>query len=390
MDSKGILSFLKTQQNQITYLYENIVRIETPSSAKTALEELAAHLDTYLNAMGLNVVKHCYENAGPSIVASTKATALPPILLCSHLDTVHPVGAFGKDAFIRDKDNPDKVYGPGVYDTKGGVVIAIFVLKALLHFGYTKRQIKLVLVSDEEVAHNLSQGASAKLIEDEASGACCCFNCDSGRLNDRIVLQRNGGGIFKLKVHGKAAHAGNAPWEGANAILAASKMIAAIAELNDYNDAYFGAGVIKGGTKSNIVPDYCEVTNDIRFKTNAAYNDALAKIRTIADSNPDSRIHAEVEATGLFRAMEKVPKTDALLDHFADACQELGYNRPTGVFAGGCSDAAFVTYMGVPTLCGTGIVGDNGHTLEEYAFESSIIEQAAKVILTILTLPDDF
>ena len=71
MDSKGILSFLKTQQNQITYLYENIVRIETPSSAKTALEELAAHLDTYLNAMGLNVVKHCYENAGPSIVAST-------------------------------------------------------------------------------------------------------------------------------------------------------------------------------------------------------------------------------------------------------------------------------------------------------------------------------
>ncbi len=382
--------FLKQQQQQISYLFENLVRIETPSSDKTALEKLAAHLDTYLNAMGLEVQKYSFEAAGPTLVAKNSPTAFPPILLCSHMDTVHSVGAFGKDTFVRDKDNPDIVRGPGVYDTKGGIVIAVFVIKVLQALNYNKRQLKLLLVSDEEVAHSLSNGKSAAIIEQEAKGACCCFNCDSGRLNDQIVLQRNGGGIFKVKVYGKAAHAGNAPWDGANAILTAAEKITAIAKLSDYNDAYFGTGVIKGGSKSNIVPDYCEFVNDIRFKTNEAYDKALKNIRTIVEDNSDPRIRAELEATGLFRALEKVAKTDALMELFADAAENLGYNRPSGIFVGGCSDAAFVSHMGVPTLCGTGIIGDHNHTLEEYALESSIFEQVAKIALTIISLPDDF
>ena len=101
-------------------------------------------------------------------------------------------------------------------------------------------------------------------------------------------------------------------------------------------------------------------------------------------------IHAELEATGLFRALEKVAKTDALLEQFGNAAEELGYKRPTGISVGGCSDAAFVAHVGVPTLCGTGIIGDHNHTLEEYAYESSILEQAAKIALTIINLPDDF
>lgn len=390
MNKNIIVEYLEQQKPQITYLFENLVRIETPSSDKEALEKLAAHLDTYLNAMGLEVQKFSHELAGPTLVASSQATELAPILLCSHMDTVHSVGAFGADAFVRDKENLDIVRGPGVYDTKGGVVIAIFAMKALQALGYSKRQLKLVLVSDEEVAHSLSNGASATIIEQEAQGACCCFNCDSGRLGDQIVLQRNGGGIFKVKVYGKAAHAGNAPWNGANAILAAAEKISAIAKLSDYNDAYFGTGVIKGGSKSNIVPDYCEFVNDIRFKTNEAYDRAINNIRKIVDDNPNPLIHAELEATGLFRALEKVEKTDALMERFADAAEALGYKRPTGIAVGGCSDAAFVSHVGVPTLCGTGIIGEHNHTLEEYALESSILEQAAKIVLTIINLPDDF
>ena len=390
MEKNKLIEYLNQQKQQISYLYENIVRIETPSKDKPALEKLAAHLDTYLNAMGLKVQKYCFETAGPTLVAESQATELAPVLLCSHMDTVHPVGAFGKDAFVRDDVNPDIVRGPGVYDTKGGIVIAIFVLKALQALGYNKRQLKLVLVSDEEVAHSLSDGASATIIEQEAYGACCCFNCDSGRLHDQIVLERNGGGILKVKVYGKAAHAGNAPWDGANAILAAAEKISAIAKLSDYDDAYFGTGVIKGGTKSNIVPDYCEFVNDIRFKTNEAYDRAINSIRKIVEDNPNPLIHAELEATGLFRALEKVAKTDALLEQFANAAEELGYKRPTGISVGGCSDAAFVAHVGVPTLCGTGIIGDHNHTLEEYAYESSILEQTAKIALTIINLPDDF
>ena len=116
----------------------------------------------------------------------------------------------------------------------------------------------------------------------------------------------------------------------------------------------------------------------------------LVNGREIVEDNPNPRIHAELEATGLFRALEKVEKNDALMERFADAAEELGYNRPEGIFAGGCSDAAFVSHMGIPTLCGTGIIGNYNHTLEEYALESSILEQTAKIALTILQLPDDF
>lgn len=390
MDKERILNYLEKQKQPISYLYENLVRIETPSVNKEALEKLAAHLDTYLTAIGLDVNKYCFENAGPTLVAKTAPTELGSILLCSHMDTVHPVGAFGPDAFVRDKENPDIVRGPGVYDTKGGIVIALYAIKTLEALGYDKRQLKLVLVSDEEVAHSLSDRKSAEIIENEAKGCTCCFNCDSGRLNDQIVLERNGGGIFKVKVHGKAAHAGNNPWDGANAILVAAQKISAIASLSDYNDTYFGTGVIKGGTKNNIVPDYCEFINDIRFKSNKSFEQTIAKIKAIVEESPDPRVHIEMDTTLAFRALEKVEKTDALLELFGNAAEELGYNRPTGVAVGGCSDAAFVTHEGVPTLCGTGIIGDHNHTLEEYAFESSIIEQAAKIVMTILTLPDNF
>ena len=66
MEKNKLIEYLNQQKQQISYLYENIVRIETPSKDKPALENLAAHLDTYLNAMGLKVQKYCFETAGPT------------------------------------------------------------------------------------------------------------------------------------------------------------------------------------------------------------------------------------------------------------------------------------------------------------------------------------
>lgn len=390
MNKALITNYLNEHKAEMSKFFEALVRMEAPTNDKEGLTKLATYISAYAKSMGLVVTEYPFPKAGPTLVIQTPPTELAPVLLCSHMDTVHAVGVFGEDAFVRDAENPDIIHGPGTYDTKGGIVIALYTLLALKELGYQQRQLKLVLVGDEENAHGASEGGSAAIIEQEAKGCVCCFNCDSGRLNNRIVLQRNGGGVIKVIIKGKAAHAGNNPWDGANAIHAAAEKISAIRALSDYNDAYFGTGVIQGGSKSNIVPDYCEFVNDIRFKTNQAYDRAIENIRKIVETNDDPKIQAELKIVGIFRAMEKTPKSDVLLELFSNAAEELGYPRLEGVFAGGCSDAAYVTNLGVPTLCGTGILGENAHTLQEYAIESSMQEQISKVALTIIRLPDEF
>lgn len=390
LQKEEILALIDKQEPEMLALWEKLVRIETPTENKEGLEKLAGELEALFDQYGFAYEKTEFPKAGPTLVANVKGDDLAPIIFMSHMDTVHTVGAFGDNAWVIDSENPDIVHGPGVSDTKGGVVSALYAMKVLKEIGYSKRPLKLILVGDEEVAHAASEGAASAIIEREVEGAACAFNCDSGRLDRNIAVKRNGGGIFKVTVHGKAAHAGNAPWEGANAILAASKKIAAIAELSDYNDAYFGTGVIKGGSKSNIVPDYCEFINDIRFKTNAAYDGAVAKIKAVCENDEDARIKTEVKVVGCFRAMEKVEKTDAFFDIYKNVCVELGYPEPQAVEAGGCSDASFVAYKNVPVLCGTGSRGANNHSLEEYAILSSVAEQVKKMVLTVLAIPDNF
>lgn len=103
------------------------------------------------------------------------------------MDTVHKPGSFGDDLFRRDGEY---VYGPGAYDCKGGIAIAVLVMKALMAFGYDKRQLKLILSGDEEVAHSLSGGKGIDVYTEEIAGCAAAFNCESGLLNGDVVTRR--------------------------------------------------------------------------------------------------------------------------------------------------------------------------------------------------------
>ncbi len=146
-------AYLEKNEHSMMELLKNLVSIETPSADREANERIAAHLDTYCDALGMEREIHHFEKAGPTFAAWTRAQEKKPILLLGHMDTVHAVGKFGPEPFLV-KD--DRVYGPGVYDMKGGDVIALFALRALNAVGYEDRQIKLVLTGDEEVAHAFS------------------------------------------------------------------------------------------------------------------------------------------------------------------------------------------------------------------------------------------
>lgn len=386
-DIQEICDYIDSREQSMTKLWEQMVRIESPSAEKAEVNRLAAHLDTYLDAMGLWRKKVAFEAAGSSLVAQTEAGELPAVALMAHMDTVHPIGRFGDDAFRRDGD---KIYGPGVYDCKGGIAVAILVIAALQHFGYRKRQLRLILSGDEEVAHSLSKGGGCQVYADAAAGCAAAFNCESGLLNGDVVYRRKGGGIVAITVHGVSAHAGKEPEKGASAIREAARKILKIEELSDPNRALFNCGIVKGGTTSNAIPDRCDIAVGIRFPTNQDLENALKQLQEICDDNADPRVHAELEIKTVFKAMEPVAGAERLLHLYQDACAELGFPRPQPVYSGGCSDAAYITMLGIPVLCGVGVRGDASHTVNEYAVASSLTEQAKKIVLTILSMPDDF
>ncbi len=386
-DIQAICDYIDSREQSMIQLWEQMVRIESPSADRAEVNRLAAHLDTYLDAMGLWRKKVAFDRAGSTLVAQTERGELPGVALMAHMDTVHPVGRFGDNVFRRDGDN---IYGPGVYDCKGGIAVAILVIATLQRFGYRKRQLRLILSGDEEVAHALSQGGGCQVYTDAAAGCAAAFNCESGLLSGDVVYRRKGGGIVTVTVHGVSAHAGKEPEKGASAIREAARKILNIEELSDPNRVLYNCGVIKGGTTSNAIPDRCEFSVGLRFPTNQDLEDALKTLQAICDDNADPRVHTEMEMKTVFKAMEPVAGTEQLLQLYQDSCERLGFSRPQPVYSGGCSDAAYISMLGIPVLCGVGVRGDASHTANEYAVASSLTEQAKKIVLTILSMPDDF
>lgn len=386
MNKEEIFQYIDDQYENMVSVLEELVRIESHSADIAGVKKVAAHLDTYVRAMDMTTKKYEFENAGPCLYAETKATELPAILFMGHMDTVHKAGSWEKIFSIED----GIVRGPGAYDMKGGIVIALLAIKALQHAGYNKRQFKLCLAGDEEVAHALSKGAAIEAYKNASKHTAIAFNCESGLVNGDVITRRKGGGVTRLKVWGKASHAGNAPLSGASAIMAAAKKIQQIEGINNYEGAYFNCGKIVGGQGSNIIPDYCDVTVGVRFATNDDYKKAVEDLTAIANENEDPRIKAEYSVEAIFNAMEELPKTQALFDLYSQAAVELGCEAPKAVYSGGCSDAAYTTMEGVPTLCGVGILGEFNHTLQEYALIESIKLQAKKIVSVILALPDEF
>ena len=379
------MAYLDHKQAEMFQLLKNLVSIETPSTDKEAVSRLASHLDTYCNAMDLACRKEHYPQAGDALTACTAPGVQRPVALLGHLDTVHPVGSWRETL----RQEGDRLYGPGVYDCKGGIVIALFAIKALRACGYRERQIKLVLSSDEESAHMLSKGQGGQLFIHECAECAAAFNCESGSLTNEIVTERKGGAVIEIQIKGIAAHAGRDPEKGASAIRTAARLVEAIESLTDLNGNLFNCGKITGGTGSNVIPDACSITLGLRYRTNADYEDALQTLNRLCIETPLPGTSAEYSVLGRYPAMEKTPATDTLAELYDQASRMLGLGAVSFHAVGGCSDSAFVTQMGIPTLCSLGVGGANAHTKEEYAQISSLLPQCRKLVTTILSLPDD-
>ena len=289
----------------------------------------------------------------------------PGILLLSHLDTVHPVGTIEVDLPL--KVDGDRLYGPGVYDMKGGAYLALQAFKAVARSGSAAKPLVFLITPDEEVGSPTTR----TIIEDCARRSAYSLVTEPARDGGKIVTSRKGVGRFEVKVEGRPAHSGSRHQDGRSAIREAARQILRIENMTDYGRGVTTTvGLISGGTAMNVIPQHCHFSVDLRVETVADGEAYEAALLGLSPHDPDVSVTV---IGGMNRPpYERTPAVEKLFEHARALAAELGFDLQDVPRTGGGSDGNFTAALGVPTLDGLGIDGDGAHTLQEYGLISSI------------------
>ncbi len=289
----------------------------------------------------------------------------PGILILSHIDTVHPLGTLaGALPFRRDGD---KLYGPGIYDMKGGAYLALAAYRSVVEARAAKLPLTFVFTPDEEVGSPTSR----QVIETEARQARYVLVTEPARDGGKIVTARKGVGRFEAIATGVPAHSGSRHQEGHSAVKEMARQILAIEALTNYQRGVTTTvGMVAGGTAPNVIPQHCHITVDLRVKTVEAGREFEAKILGLKPVDPGVTLKI---TGGMNRPpFEKSPAIEALFRHAQGLARDIGFELTDAPMTGGGSDGNFTAALGVPTLDGLGIDGDGAHTDWEHALVSSI------------------
>ena len=303
------------------------------------------------------------------------------IIITGHVDTVHPIGEINTNP-LRIED--DKFYGPGLYDMKAGVYMAMTALQHVTKQGSCKLPVTFILVPDEEIGtHSCSD-----ILAEHATQNKYTLVFEPAREGGKIVTSRRGTGDVWITVNGKSAHAGNALSQGRNAVVEmATHIIPQITELvhpdKEYGEYSTSIGTINGGTAGNVVPDTCTILVDIRSNSIEKMDWIVETLYNLQPSSPDFTI----TVTG-GQNRGPWPDTQNHRDLFNIAQQQaktLGIDL-VGMHAGGGSDGNFTANVGCATLDGLGIDGAGAHASDEHGLVSSIIPRTALAVKILETL----
>jgi glutamate carboxypeptidase len=280
---------------------------------------------------------------------------------------VYPEGVAAERPLRREGD---KLIGPGVGDMKGGLLVAMYAVRGLQLAGFDSfQELSIFFGCDEEIGSPVGKKFYIPLVQ--KSDAVLVL--EGARANGNIVSARKGTGQYTLWVHGHSAHAGVEPEKGANAILELAHQVIALHKLNGIAPGVtVSAGIISGGTRTNVIPDKAHVVLDVRATDPEGARIVDEAIRaTIAEIHvPRTRI--ELSGQFEFPPMAKTPAIALMAEWAKELAQEIGFTVQDQA-TGGASDANNVAPFGIPVLDGLGPVGGLDHSPDEYIQESSII-----------------
>src|SRR4051794_33555346 len=366
----SLRDFCRDNRDWVLDTTEALVALESPTTDKAAVDRCGAALASRLEAIGGRVTRLPRADRGDHLLAEF-GCGTSQILLLGHFDTVWPVGQLDRMPLVR---SGGRLHGPGVFDMKAGIAIAMLAARALLEAGpRLDHRIVMLWTTDEEVGSESSRAA----IEDEARRSGAVLVLEPSLPGGAVKTARKGCGSYQLVVRGVAAHAGIEPQKGASAV---QELAHQILRINALQDLARGVSVnvvqVSGGLRSNVIPDEARATVDVRVPSAAAAAEVEAAFRRLRAVDPRTTL----EATGGFDRppLERTELVTRLYEQARDLARELGEELGEGGTGGG-SDGNFTAALGVPTLDGLGAIGDGAHALHEHVDIDSLPTRAALV-----------
>jgi len=376
VNCEKVLQTIDALEKEYRSLWEDVCNIESPTDHKAGVDQVGLFVAGLAEKQGWKVEFFRQPVSGDVVCITMNEEAEgKPVSLSGHMDTVHPVGMFGSPAVRKEKE---KIYGPGVTDCKGGIIAAMLAMDALKRCGFSSRPVQLLLQSDEETGSKGSNKETIRYICEKAKDSIAFLNLE-GHTKGVACLERKGIVTFTFTVTGQEAHSSKCATLGANAILEAAHKIIELENIKDEDGLTCCCSTIQGGTVPNTVPGSCVFQANVRFATAEQLAWMREKVQEVANRTVVPGCSCRVDQPEGRPAMELTKQNEALLETVNKIYQENGLPvLEKGKRTGG-SDGADVTAFGIPCIDSLGAEGDGIHSIDEFAWLSSLAESAKRI-----------
>ena len=373
---------LENESAAVQKSIKEMTAIESPTTDKEACNRMAGFLQQKTDQLGLETRRVSNAEFGDHVVADLTTAAnkdRPGILLLGHYDTVWPLGEINKRP-VRLEGS--RLYGPGIYDMKSGIALAIHAVDYLKTNNLPpKLPITMLWNSDEELGSPDSQN----LIETLAKKSKYVLVFEPGDLpHGAVNTFRKGAMSFKIQITGKSTHAGGNHQQGLNAIGELARHIITLENMTDYQvGTTLNVGVVKGGTRSNVVAESATAEVDVRTSTAAESDRIKGIIQRLAPTKKG--FDFEISQLKCRPPLERHAKVIELYEKARQAANELYLTLPERP-SGAASDGNFTAALGIATLCGIGAVGEGAHAIHENIAIDWLPKRLALIIRLLQTL----
>jgi len=364
-----------------------LVAVSSPSGDARAAEEAVAVACLALpDRAEMQRLPCSSPDHADDLLVRLTGTGTGRLLLLGHLDTVvahgehRPLVALpggdrqaGSGAVSGDRlaesgaIDGDRLAGSGAIDMKGGVVLALGVLRALAAQAEDYAEVALLLVVDEE--WRTAPFAHAQRFA--GWDGCLCFEAGERRSDhEAVVVRRKAAGALRVTARGRAAHAGSAPDQGRNALLAVAEVARRLAALHAPSGPdrlTVVPTILRSGDALNVVPPSGELICDVRADRLEAFAGVLAQIPERLDG-----VDLQAEQVRTWPGMD----TTALVAAALEAASALAGRSIIAAQRGGASDASHLAFTVPQTIDGLGPRGGGAHHPDEFVRRESVRPRA--------------
>ncbi|MFO7587419.1 MAG: M20 family metallopeptidase [Gemmatimonadota bacterium] len=373
-----IREHLADRRDEIKEFLLGLVEAESPTLDPTSQAGPQRRLAARLEGAGFDVRRVPGRVSGGTLLARPRGRerGRPVQVLLGHSDTVWPLGTIRE---MPPHVSNGRLFGPGAFDMKGGLVQIVFALEALRALDLAPVVTPVVLVnSDEEIGspdswstiERLARVADRAFVLEPALGP-----------TGKLKTARKGFGQFQVQVFGRAAHAGLEPEKGASAIVELSHLIQRLSALNDpERGVTVNVGTIDGGLRTNMIAPLSYASIDVRILHAEDAPLVERAILTLEPTTPGTRLEVRGGISRL--PLERTRRNRRLWRLAQRAAYDLGLEIDEGISGGG-SDGN-ITSLHCATLDGLGPVGDGAHAAHENVLLESLPERTALLAVLLL------